>query len=234
VADSDGDGFKDAEECNGIPVYHSADLVFLNPNKQDLFVILVYATDLGLPKTNIPANPLEFVSNPIATGGLEFTTHLIPFDLSNPDRFVSSDPSITQKAVRITEDLDANGIVLGVANQGTPNGLDEASIFTERIKNHVQSTCAEADSAANCTDKATGFSGQDLIDLYIRHTIAHEIGHMTMLAVDYTRRFGGFHYKAGSEVILEQAVKYTSKKGKVTFYISTKYAAPSQLGVQLH
>jgi hypothetical protein len=191
VADSDGDGFKDAEECNGIPVYHSADLVFLNPNKQDLFVILVYATDLGLPKTNIPANPLEFVSNPIATGGLEFTTHLIPFDLSNPDRFVSSDPSITQKAVRITEDLDANGIVLGVANQGTPNGL-------------------------------------------IRHTIAHEIGHMTMLAVDYTRRFGGFHYKAGSEVILEQAVKYTSKKGKVTFYISTKYAAPSQLGVQLH
>jgi hypothetical protein len=34
-------------------------------------------------------------------------------------------------------------------------------------------------------------------------------------------------------VVLEQAVKYTSKKGKVTFYISTDYAEPSQQGVQL-
>jgi hypothetical protein len=239
VADFDGDGFSDQQECMGITLFSGA-VVNTNPEIPDLFVILVRATDIGESYTNIPEesdpnyfDPLEFVSNPIDTGGLGFTTHLIPFSEADLERFVS--PGIPQKAVRITEDLDPNGIVLGVANQGTPNGLDEASIFTERIKNHVQSTCAEADPplSDNCTDKATGFSGQDLIDLYIRHTIAHEIGHMTMLAVDYNRRFGGYHYKAGSEVILEQAVKYTSKKGKVTFYISTQYSAPSQLGVQL-
>jgi hypothetical protein len=242
-ADYDNDGFTDYQECNGITLYNgtpfpgfsSGELRAnrLGPADQDLFVILISATDVGLFYSNFPSDPLLYVSRSVPEGGLGITTHLIPFSEANPDRFVS--PDSPQKAVRITEDLNADGIVLGVANQGTPNGLDEASIFTERIKNHVQSTCAEADEplSDNCTDSATGFSGQELIDLYIRHTIAHEIGHMTMLAVEYNRRFGGYHYKAGSEVILEQAVKYTSKKGKVTFYISTQYAEPSQLGVQL-
>jgi hypothetical protein len=242
AADSDNDGFKDAEECNGIPVYHSADPVFLNPNKQDLFVILVRATDLGASDTNIPEesdpgyfDPLEFVSNPIAAGGLEFTTHLIPYSEANPDRFVSTEPSITQKAVRITENLHPEGIILGYANQGTPNGLDDAIIYTEHIKDHVESVCAEGTTYCKyIAPDGTEVNGANaIIPIYIMHTIAHEVGHMTDLAVDYNRRFGGYHYKAGSKVVMEQAVKYTSKKGKVTFYISTQYAGPSQQGVQL-
>jgi hypothetical protein len=229
VADYDGDGFSDAQECSGITLYSGA-VVNTNPEIPDLFVILVYATDLGLPYTNIPANPLEFVSNEIAAGGLGVLTHLIPFDEANPDRFVS--PDSPQKAVRITENLDPEGIILGYANQGTPNGLDDAIIYTEHIKNHVESVCAEG--TVYCIDSATGASGPAaIIPIYIKHTIAHEVGHMTMLAVEYNPRFGGYHYKAGSEVVLEQAVKYTSKKGKVTFYISTHYAEPSQMGVQL-
>jgi hypothetical protein len=205
-------------------------VVNTNPEVPDLFVILVYATDLGLPDTNIPPNPLEFVSDSIAAGGLGVVTHLIPSGEANPDRFVS--PDSPQKAVRITEDLHPEGVILGYANQGTPNGLDDAIIYTEHIKDHVITTCAEG--YVYCIDPASSASGPDeIIPVYIKHTIAHEIGHMTMLAVDYNRRFGGYHYKAGSEVVLEQAVKYTSKKGKVTFYISTEYAEPSQLGVQL-
>jgi len=226
VADFDNDGFTDAQECQGITLYSGA-VVNTNPEIPDLFVILVPAAP-----SNFPPNPLEYVSNSMAAGGLGVTTHLIPFNEANPDRFVS--PNIPQKAIRITEDLHPDGIILGYANQGTPNGLDEAIIYTEHIKNHVTATCAEANTPANCTDSATGVSGPAaIIPIYIKHTIAHEIGHMTSLAVEYNRRFGGYHYKSGSEEVMEQAVKYTSKGGKVTFYISTKYAEPSQVGAQL-
>ena len=221
--DSDGDGFSDALECSGITLY-SGVVVNTSPDVRDLFVVLVEATP-----SNFPPNPLEFVSSPVAAGGLGIVTHEIP--LVHPERFVS--PHSSQKAVRITENLHPDGIILGYANQGTPNGLDEAIIYTEHIKNHVETVCAE-EGTASCIDSATGASGPAaIIPVYIKHTIAHEIGHMTNLAVDYNRRFGGYHYKAGSEVVLEQAVSYTAKKGKVTFYISTHYAEPSQQGVQL-
>jgi hypothetical protein len=227
MEDSDGDGFMDAHECSGITLF-SGVVVNTNPDISDLFVILVPANP-----SNFPPNPLEFVSNPIAAGGLGVVTHLIPSDEANPDRFVSLDSP--QKAVRITEDLHPEGIILGYANQGTPNGLDDALIYTEHIKNHVEEVCDEGYQYCKYTaPDGTEFIGANaIIPIYIKHTIAHEIGHMTKLAVDYNRRFGGYHYKAGSKVVLEQAVKYTSKKGKVTFYISTQYAEPSQQGVQL-
>ena len=219
--DADLDGFTDQQEMDGITLMDGT-IITTDPTIPDLFVILVQATP-----SNFPANPLEFVSKPQANGGLGIVTHEIPYDPANLDRYVS--PNSLQKAVRITENLDPQGIILGYANQGTPNGLDEAIIFTERIKNHVISTCTGADP---CIDSA-GNAGQGLIDTYIKHTIAHEIGHMTSLAVEYNRRFGGYHYKSGSEVIMEQAVKYTDKQGTVTFYISTDYAEPSQLGLIL-
>ena len=228
VADYDGDGFSDAQECSGITLY-SGVVVNTSPDVRDLFVILVP----GNP-SNFPSNPLEYVSNPVAQGGLGIVTHLIPADQANPARFVS--PNSSQKAVRITEDLHPQGLILGYANQGTPNGLDEAIIYTNHIIDHVETVCAEGTTYCRYTaPDGTEFNGAaEISPIYIKHTIAHEIGHMTMLAVDYNRRFGGYHYKAGSEVVLEQAVKYTSKKGKVTFYISTEYAEPSQQGVQLH
>lgn len=233
-ADYDNDGFTDFQECNGTPLYSGAAFPGfisgeirqnrLGPAARDLFVILVPASP-----SNFPPNPLEFVSNSIADGGLGIVTHLIPPEAASPERFIG--PDSPQKAVRITEDLDPEGIILGYANQGTPNGLDDAIIYTNHIINHVETTCAEG--TVYCRDFATGASGPDaIIPIYIMHTIAHEIGHMTNLAVEYNRRFGGYHYKAGSEVVLEQAVKYTSKKGKVTFYISTEYAEPSQQGIQ--
>jgi hypothetical protein len=222
VVDSDGDGFSDALECSGIELY-SGVVVNTSPDVRDLFVILVPANP-----SNFPPNPLEFVSNPVAAGGLGVVTHEIP--LVHPERLVS--PDSQQKAVRITEDLHPEGIILGYANQGTPNGLDEAIIYTEHIESHVRTVC-EQEGSDSCTDVSGAVGPDEIIALYIKHTIAHEIGHMTMLAVEYNRRFGGYHYKAGSEVVLEQAVKYTAKKDKVTFYISTHYAEPDQLGLQL-
>jgi hypothetical protein len=236
--DYDKDGFTDFQECNGITLYDGTPFpgsitgganrsLRLGPADQDLFVILVRAANTLIPMDN----PLEFVSAPTDQGGLGIITHMIT-ESPPDDRIVS--PPWPQKAVRITEDPHPEGIILGYANQGTPNGLDDAIIYTNHIFNHVDTTCDEADTDGDCVNSTPPAIGRDAItQVYIMHTIAHEIGHMTLLAVDYNRRFGGYHYKAGSKVILEQAVKYTSKKGKVTFYISTQYAEPSQLGIQL-
>jgi hypothetical protein len=235
-ADYDNDGFTDFQECNGIALFDGTQFpgsnnsgadrsLRLGPADKDLFVILVRAANTLIPMDD----PLEFVSAPPDQGGLGIITHLITESQAD-DRTVS--PPWPQKAVRITEDPDPEGIILGYANQGTPNGLDEAIIYTRHIEKHVEEVCAEG--YVYCRNSAPFADSPDtIIPIYIKHTIAHEIGHMTMLAVDYNRRFGGYHYKAGSEVVLEQAVKYTSKKGKVTFYISTEYAEPSQQGVQL-
>jgi hypothetical protein len=229
--DMDLDGFTDQEEIQGIVLLNGvvvpgSESQFpreerLDPTTPDLFFILVSATNLDpTVASNLPANPLEFVHKPQADGGLGIVTHEIPYDPANLDRYVSLDSP--QKAVRITEDLHPEGNILGYANQGTPNDLDEAIIYTEHIINHVNSVYG---------DPALVPAG--LIDTYIKHTIAHEIGHMTSLAVEYNRRFGGYQYKSGSEVIMEQAVKYTDKKGVITFYISTVYAVPSQEGYRL-
>jgi hypothetical protein len=235
-ADYDNDGFTDFQECNGITLFDQTEFpgsntgpadrsLRLGPAEKDLFVILVRAANSLIPMDD----PLEFVSAPIDQGGLGIITHLIT-EAQADDRTVS--PPWPQKAVRVTEDPHPDGIILGYANQGTPNGLDDATIYTEHIRKHVEDVCAEGTVyCRNSTPFADGPAA--IIPIYIKHTIAHEIGHMTRLAVDYNRRFGGYHYKAGSEVILEQAVKYTSKKGKVTFYISTEYAEPSQQGIQL-
>jgi hypothetical protein len=249
--DTDLDGFTDQQEIDGITfidgtVFPGASSglpreLCMHPGEQDLFVILVPAAP-----TNLPADPLEFVYKPEAEGGVAITCHMITPAQAGPGRGVTHEvdangnlildefgnPIPIQRAVRVTESLDPDGDVLGIANYGTPNGIDYATVFTERIKNHVNSVCSGANV---CIDNATGLSGTALIDLYIKHTIAHEVGHMIMLAEEYNRRFGGYHYKAGSEVVMEQWVTYTSKQGgrNVTFYISTEYAAPSQVAAAL-
>ena len=242
--DLDLDGFTDQEEIQGIVLHngvevHGSDSQLpreerLDPTTPDLFVILVRAEPVDLDgdgvidlDSNIPLpgdsnyfDPLEFVHKPRLDGGLAIVTHEIPYAEANLYRYVT--PNSPQKAVRITESLHPEGIILGYANQGTPNDLDDAVIYTEHIKSHVDSVYG-----------GPGAGPVEIINTYIKHTIAHEIGHMTRLAVDYNRRFGGYHYKSGSQVIMEQAVKYTDKKGVVTFYISTEYAEPSVQGARL-
>jgi len=242
LLDYDRDGFSNGQECgvelplmNGtIPGWASQldRQLRLDPATPDLFVILVRA-DINGDHTNIPHegedgyfNPLAIVNKEIQDGGLGITTHLLPWDWPDFERFVS--PDSAQKAVKLTEYLnDPANLILGYAPQGTPNGLDDAEIYTERITSHTESVCAE-EGYVSCTDAATGLTGQALVNLRIQHTIAHEIGHMTRLAVDYDKRFDGYHYKAGSEVVMEQAILYSARKGVVQFFISKDYAPPSQ------
>jgi hypothetical protein len=231
--DADNDGFTDAQEkppgiylwgdgspfpsCVGTGLPRDS---CLDPASKDLFVIVVPAAS-----TLIPANPLEFVSRDQTSGGLGIATHEIAQGQAGPDREIAG----TQKAVRISESLDtSNDIILGISQYGTPNGPDLATVYTQRIKNHIMSVCGSSFGTSKCADN-TGVSSQDLIDKYIKHTIAHEAAHMLTLTTTYNDRLGGHHYKTGTNVILDQSVYY---KG-TTFYIGTTFTSADKSGAAL-
>ncbi len=237
AVDTDNDGFTDQEETDGLLIATGAVIDFpglssalprdqrLDPASPDLFVILVPADT-----SELPANPVEYVSQSQADGGLGIVIHMIdPAQIGDDRMVISRGDGTFQKAVRVTENVSGSTGPLGAVNYGTPNGLDNAIVYTQRIINHIESVC---DGASQCKD-STGKVGQALIDHYIMHTISHEIGHMMQLAPEYNRRFGGYHFKTGSKVVMEQSAKYTNKGGRVTFYISEDYSEPSQAAATL-
>jgi hypothetical protein len=229
--DVDNDGFTDSQESTGITLFDQSlfpscigtgyqRAYCLDPASKDLFVILVPAMS-----TLIPANPLEFVSRNQTSGGLGIATHEIASANAGLDREITT----TQKAVRITESLDTgNNVILGISQYGTPNGLDLATVYTQRIKNHIMSVCGSSFGTSKCADN-TGVSSQALIDKYIKHTIAHEAAHMLMLTTTNNERLGGHHYKTGTNVILDQSVYY---KG-TAFYIGTTFTSADKSGATL-
>lgn len=254
TSDCDNDGISDYDECMGIYLNDGTSFPgfnnktsdrnqYLDPNSLDLFVILVPTAS-----TLIPADPLEFVYRSTASSGLGLATHTITASKATSDRYFGyRDPGktvqIQQKAARVTESLDTgNTIILGISEYGTPNGLDESTVYTQRIKNNIMNVCGSRYGTGNCVDSAgvkdyldqTGHWVYDLTNKYIKHTIAHEIGHLITLTTKNEPRFDGHHYKSGSQVILEQAVSYTDKSGKVTFYLSDKFALPADVaGIHL-
>jgi len=248
TGDSDGDGFTDQQECEGLTLMNQT--LFpgrqsglpranrLDPDTKDLFVILVPAST-----SKFPENPLEYVSRVLAEGGLAITLHTINDNQATLDRFVSS--SSQQKAIKIVESSNtSNLLVLGQAPVGAPNSFndtfDEATIFTENIITNIAQKCGNRVNTLNCAD-TTGAYGQLLIDKYIKHTIAHETGHMVILRyLDITRATDfkiyssiGNHYPDGTLVLLDQFVKTVDKSGKVTFYLGTVYTSPDQTRFRL-
>lgn len=255
--DYDGDGYTNSEECYGISAFYNKSTSFpgfdqsdvlpsrndyLDPMTPDLFVILRPATEFGATYSLIPSDALEFVDLDISAGGLGVATHQVEQADVDPTRLIT----INQAAIRITEihlspftNCTYGGeVVVGNAEYGTPNGLDRGEIFTQRIVDFIDSLCKDAticeDVGGTSGSTACGSPGvtpPDALDnLYIKQSIAHEIGHMLQLVrpEDYNKRFNGYHYKSGSQVIMEQSVTITSRKGKVTFYISNDYSPASQ------
>jgi len=226
--DDDNDGFTNSEECNGITLYDGSIFNSLNPNTKDLFVIMV---KVASTKLRADVDWYEFVSRPLAQGGLGIAIHEITQTQAYSDRRVTA--SSSQKAVRITESLnpgstDIEKKTFGNAEPGTPNGLDDATIWTQRVINYINTTCGG--DSSNCRDSFTNYTGQALVDLYIKHVVAHEIGHMLgPLAPVYNSNFGGYHYKTGTNVEMDQFVKYKSG----VFYIGTKFTSGDQTGLDL-
>jgi hypothetical protein len=270
--DTDFDGFTDYQECltNGVntptdlssgknkiygqlkcpgtgsnPACASGTTCHcLDPNKKDLFAIIVKPASGSLLGSLFPSNTdfLQYVDLATSAGGLGIVVHPIYPTMTPLDRTVMSGSS--QKAVMITESLDVTSMdVLGVSNTGNPNGLDKTTIYTARIKAFLQTACGGTGTypnitggtygTANCAD-STDLSGAKLLTNYILHTIAHEVGHVLgPLAPVYNANYGGNHYKSGTNVIMDQSIYYTKSGIKVTFYIGTGYTGSDQTSVKL-
>jgi len=241
--DADGDGFDDAAECGGIQL--SQGLEFLDVNGQpttfvpscdgsnlprafcldfaspDLFAIIVRADPSGLP-----AELLSFTAADEAEGGLGVAVHLLSASDPTGSRVVSS--ISPQNAVRITESLSDPGDTLGLANYGSPNGLDGSTIWTTRIQNFVADKCGPT---GDLCETDNGASGQaDVTEALAQWVLNHEVGHLFALTADYNSRFGGFHLKAGEDEVMTQFVKYnTNKKTDITtFFIPSTYSDRSR------
>ncbi len=205
----------------------------LDPATKDLFVILVPASPTKIPS----ANPLEFISNPMAAGGLGIAVHQIASGQANTSRVVTS--SSTQKAMKITESLDIttkNLDILGTSNYGTPNGLDAATVYTQRIFKFIESVCGTGFlNNSNCLD-STGVRGQALLDKYVKHTIAHEAGHMMKLTKVSNSNYGGYHYAPSTTdplLTMAQSVTYLRVGETVTFYLGVNFPSGDQTDAKL-
>lgn len=224
-ADSDGDGFSDKQECTGIILLGQttpfpglasglAREGRLDPTSRDVFVILRRASTTLLGALANPFAPVTL--NGITFTGLRslgLTVHLLEEAAGTnlfPERIVSNDSP--QKAIRITESVDTNGTILGNCQWGTPLSLDGCVVYTQRARNFINANCP-GDPA-----------NEQVFLAYSTFLILHEVGHsLGGLAAEYNSRFGGYHYKAGAQVIMEQAATYSSKGGKCTWYISSNW-----------
>jgi hypothetical protein len=222
--DTDGDGFDDALELAGIQVLNTPALV-TDPAIKDVFVILAPATSGSLlpPQANgAPFNPFVPVSfsgsginvsfNGLTPLGLN--VHVLAPSQAAADRTVDACGISTQKAVRIGESTDTNGTILGNCQWGTPDGIDGCVVYTQRIKNFIDTNCP-----GNTPDERAL-----MFNAYITESFLHETGHsMGGLASVYNSRNGGYHYKSGSALIMEQSVTYTSKGGRCTWNVSSAW-----------
>ncbi|MGH7806045.1 MAG: hypothetical protein ACREQJ_16980 [Candidatus Binatia bacterium] len=186
--DGDGDGFVDSDECAGLGALRVCNGTTtrancLDPNGRDVFVLFVPAS-----ATNIPADPLSLVNQ--AAGGLNIAAHSVAASQVGTGRLLIA-PNSTQKVVRVTESKLTGSGILGVCEHGTPNGLDDCIVYTERAKAVAASMNLPA------------------IDV-IRWVINHEVGHAVYLtAVEDPLR--GHHEPAGSGYVMQEAM--TKKSG---------------------
>jgi len=240
-ADSDTDGFTDYQECTRIDTIGTSPRTFhscrtadgaaqapecLDPDARDLFVIFAPATGSLLPVDDTGQTFNAFAQQTFygitfrGLSALGLRVHQLKPEEAHVDRFVTSAVlSLPQmKAVKVTESLNVSGTVLGYCQWGSPLGLDGCTIFTQRTKNFIESTCGSAEIQ---TPGRVASDAVNVLRAYSTYLILHETGHsLGGLTGQYDSRFGGYHYKAGSALVMEQAVTYTVKGGKCTFYIS--------------
>jgi hypothetical protein len=222
--DSDCDGFPDFLEANLSLTLKDNTSVTVDPNKMDLFIVLQTAIETQESTISyIPSDPLMYITQ--TSGGLKINVHLIKAsqlltdNINDPsDRLISS--SCNQKAIRIVETLldggDTN--MMGKSNPGTPNGAATGIIYTGNIMKYL-STVYGSNIDSTIRDK------------YIRHVIAHEIGHMVgpMAAVKYNAKLGGYHYAPGSNTVMDQSVQYKNN----AWTIGATFTTADQNGTHL-
>lgn len=226
-ADSDGDGFTDAQECAGLDLdlgttrlrfercgLQPAGADCVDPNRKDLFVIYRPVSTGSL----LGGLPNPFGNNQFL--GIRFTglstlgiaVHQLTSAQAGSDRRVSSVSA--QKAVRVSESLSDGTLSdpLGYCQFGTPQGLDGCTVYTRRITNFIASKCNGANDTI--TDRNQVFLA------YANYVIIHETGHSVGgLAAKYSASFGGYHYSPTAGLVMSQAAQYSTQAGRCTWFI---------------
>ena len=245
--DGDGDGLTNGGECGVIgPV--GVDLTLWNTttiaqcdfnddnmvrhncvdvNSRDAWVFLLHLGAESLVATI--ANPFEFAETTGITVHVFSTddSTLLPGDrvIAPGDQPPSGSP---QKGVKITENGDPSNI-FGVANWGTPQGIDDAFIFSHAIQAFVSENCPNN----NCTDTVSGSTGAAAITTrYLRRTLSHELLHDWGAEEFYDSKVDGYHAAASRKtgpLLMEPFV--VVKRGK--FKIGTVVEESSQAAVRL-
>ena len=218
AGDMDCDGFPDSLESSGyVTPMNSSTPYSVDLNIADLFVIVVQNSP-----SMIPANHFDLYTRSQADGGMGINIIEIGVAEAGPDREITA----TQKAAKITESLNSASGFLGWCPQGTVNGNDDCVVYTQRVVNSIDRICGARFGTNDCVGPS-GEIGPDLIDLYIKWVMVHELGHTTTLSASFNKKIGN-HYATGSGKVMDQGVSYTDKRGKVTFQIPQSFSAESQ------
>ena len=231
--DSDVDGFTDAEELAGLVI--NGILYQTDPTIPDAFVEVepdfsdslfpLVLTCWHISKTavfRLTARRSRFMNC------LKYTVdseRRIPL---GPDNSYVRPDGTCQKAVKIVEyrtSTDDCYTILGETEQGPPNNnKGPVYIFTDRITCFINQEylCGSENTCSDSIDGAK--SASELTTDLMLATIAHEGGHRYQLGPIYNSRFGGWHFKEGSFVRMEQASKVTARKTDVTFYMPKAFS----------
>jgi hypothetical protein len=187
--------------------------------------------------------------------GLEFGTAGSPTTVAPSDDrqvngnaiYFTPDPTFTtgtrptpQRGLRIIECVDAttSPSLLGFASVGSPNGQDNAIIFTQRIVNYLTNTLGAVCSSTStaCLYYSTFQNGAwtapasisplSLFGVAFAYYTAMEIGHTTQLTptleggqkVSY-----GYHHAPGTGSNLDQGITNKVTRTGNTFYVPQLY-----------
>jgi hypothetical protein len=205
----------------------------MDPNSRDLFAILdpdpagSLLPAVQSPGSTTPYNPfLPFTAHGINFTGLNalgLAVHTLNVNEAALNRTVSAAvlglPA--PRAIKVAESVDLNGVILGNCQYGTPSGLDGCVIYTRRTQNFIASACA---GAAIQTASGAPSDAQQVLWAYTTYLALHEAGHsLGGLTGEYNSRFGGYHYKPGAGLVMDQAVTYTLKGTVCKFFISPNW-----------
>jgi hypothetical protein len=220
-------------------VANSARDMCLDPNTKDLFVILlpVTAAPPALPSLLPADDPLAYLRQ-----GLGIGVHQLPRSAAATKTSRVVTPSVTypttaqqlstvQKAVKVEENrtstLATSSNKLGYTPWGTPNTSSGSTVYTGCIDEKVRTESANAPKVYlgdRLTSPSTSVDYKNnleyIINLYIKHTIAHEVGHGMQLTPNSTDP----HYAEGTGSIMDRvAVVKTYEDNSISWFINTTW-----------